>query len=129
MSSMNYLFSVVTLVIGIYGLYVWVVIRKSGNVPANSILLPKDRTLADCIDADAFLAYTCPRLLIFSVLIGLYGIFCAADTMFDLIGQWVVQLPENLQGFAIQVLTCVLPMGILIWFALSLNKIQKELWH
>ena len=68
MSSMNYLFSVVTLVIGIYGLYVWVVIRKSGNVPANSILLPKDRTLADCIDADAFLAYTCPRLLIFSVL-------------------------------------------------------------
>ncbi len=129
MSSMNYIFSVVMLVMGIYGLRMWISVRKTGDVPAGSVLLPRDRTLADCMDEDAFLDYIRPRLLIFSVLNVLYGLFSAADTALDLIGTWVVNMPDRLAGLTIQLLTSVLPMAIFVWFALALNKIQKDLWY
>ena len=129
MSSMNYLFSIITLIMGGYGLYMWISIRRTGDVPVGSILLPRDRTLSDCIDEEEFLSYIRPRLLIFSVLIFLYGVFCAVDTAMDLIGQWVADMSGRMADLTVQGLTCVLPMSILIWFALTLNKIQKELWN
>lgn len=128
MSSWNYLFSLVTLGLGVYGMVVWFRVRKTGKIPANSILLPKGRSLDDCIDVEVYLDYMMPRLLIFSILIFLFGVFSVADTLLDLIGQWTAGMSDLWQGLVIQLLTCMLPMGIVLWFALCVHKIQRELW-
>ena len=128
MDSMNNIFSLIMLGCGIYCLYVWLRIHRTGEIPANSIILPKDRTMDSCLDPEEFQSYIKPRLLVFSILIILFGVFGLVDAQLNLVVSLADGLSPLLRLLVIELVNFLLPFAVVIWFGVCLYRIQKQLW-
>lgn len=128
MDSMNNIFSLIMLGCGIYCLYVWLRIHRTGEIPANSIILPKDRTMDTCLDPEQFRDYIQPRLLVFSILIILFGVFGLVDAQLNLVVSLADGLSPLLRLLVIELVNFLLPFAVVIWFGVCLYRIQKQFW-
>ena len=122
-NSMNNLFSLIALLFGAYCLYAWNQL-KSGKIPEKFMLLSRDLPPEKCLDQEYYTAYMRPRLLIFGIIIVLSGIIGLVDVHFG-----IFRTLFGDQGYiAGLILTSVIPFASVVWFAVCLMKIQKELW-
>ena len=128
MSDLNLIFGLITLGCGIYCLLSYRKMRTTGIIPPNSMILPKDRTIEQCLDKEFFLSYMMPRLLVFSVLICLCGIFSLVNDWLGLIKAWTQTLSPMAYLLILEGATCFLPLAVVIWFAACLKKAHKEFW-
>lgn len=128
MGDMNLMFGLITAGCGIYCLYLWGKIRLSGKVPDGCMILPRGCTMDECIDPEGYLAHAMPRLLIFSVLILLFGLVTLADVYFGLIDLWTAGLSVGMRLLVLELVTCIVPLAVVIWFGVSLRRMQKRLW-
>lgn len=128
MGNMNLIFGLITAGCGIYCLYLWFKIRTTGKVPEGSMILPRGGSIDDCLDAQEFLAAAMPRLLIFSVLILLFGLLTLADAYFGLINVWTADLSAGLRLLVLELITCILPLCVVIWFGVSMRRLQNKLF-
>lgn len=128
MNNMNSYFSIITLGCGVYCLYVWFQVHRGAALSQNNLILPRDKTLDDCLDKAEFLHYVKPRLLVFSILIMLSGAFGMVNDQLGLIDQWTAGMSDGMHLLVLELLTCFLPLAIVIWFAVSLRRIHKALW-
>lgn len=123
LTSMNTLFSLIMLVFGVYCIYAWYQLRD-GTLPEKFALLNKELPASKCLDPEQYVAYVRPRLLVFSVAMTAFGVLSVVDARLSIIQSW---FPD--QAFWIQLmLTSVIPFAMVVWFAVCLHKIQKELW-
>ena len=121
-------FDIIMLGYGIYCLYIWLKLRKTGVMPEKSLLLSQELPMKNCIDPQEYVEYMKPRLLVFGILISVIAAFCLADEAVGLMAGWTASmetLPAVLVEFAA---TCALPLIVLIWFGVCTYKIQKRLW-
>lgn len=128
MGDINLVFGVITAGCGIYCLWQWIKIRKTGVIADNSMILPRDCTADSCIDLEEFLAQIMPRLLVFGVLITLFGLFGLADAAFGFLDQWMAGATDGMRLLVLELVTCIIPLAVVIWFAVCLRRIQKRLW-
>lgn len=123
LNSMNSLFSLIMLVFGVYCIYAWYQL-KDGTLPEKFVLLNRELPANKCLDQEQYVAYVRPRLLVFSVAMTTFGVLSVVDAQLSVIQSW---FPN--QAFWIQLmLTSVIPFAMVVWFAVCLHKIQKELW-
>lgn len=123
LNSMNSLFSLIMLVFGVYCIYAWYQL-KDGTLPEKFVLLNREMPANKCLDQEQYVAYVRPRLLVFSVAMTAFGVLSVVDAQLSVIQSW---FPN--QVFWIQLmLTSVMPFAMVVWFAVCLHKIQKELW-
>lgn len=123
LNSMNSLFSLIMLVFGVYCIYAWYQL-KDGTLPEKFVLLNRELPANKCLDQEQYVAYVRPRLLVFSVAMTAFGVLSVVDAQLSVIQSW---FPN--QAFWIQLmLTSVIPFAMVVWFAVCLHKIQKELW-
>ena len=128
MTDMNFLFAVIMAGCGVYCLYLWGKIHFGGQIPDSCMLVPREATMAQCIDAEEFAGYIMPRFLIFGAVILIFGIFGLADHYFGLLDMWTGALSAGMRLLVMEIVTCIVPLLVVIWFAVCLKKIHKRLW-
>ena len=120
-------FALIIGVCGIYCLYLWVKILITKQVPKDFVLLSKEYPIEKCKEPEAFRTYLKPRLLVFSLVVTVFGLFGAANSYFGLIDGWL-SVSGTLQMVVSVLLTCVIPLAALIWFAVCISRAQKRMW-
>lgn len=128
MIDMNFLFGVITGGCGIYCLYLWCKIHFGKQVPDNCMIVPREQTMAQCVDEEEFLGYMMPRLLIFGVVILAFGLVGLAEYYFGLLDGVTQGLSVEMRLLVLELITCIVPLLVVIWFAVCLKKIHKRLW-
>ena len=128
MGNMNLMFGLITAGCGVYCLYLWAKILLKGKVPDGCMILPRGSTMDECLDPEGFMAHAMPRLLIFSVLIMFFGLLTLADVYFDLLNVWTAGLSAGMRLLILELVTCFIPLGVVIWFGVSMRRVQKRLW-
>lgn len=126
--SILLLFDIIMLGYGIYCLYIWLKLRKTGVMPEKSLLLSQELPMKNCIDPEEYVQYMKPRLFVFGLLISILALFCLVDEFFGLMAGWTASMeliPALLVEFFV---TCALPLAVLIWFGVCTYRIQKRLW-
>lgn len=123
LTSMNTLFSLIMLVFGVYCIYAWYQLRD-GTLPEKFVLLNKELPASKCLDQEQYVTYVRPRLLVFSVAMTAFGVISVLDARLALIEAW---FPGCVFWVQLMV-TSVIPFAMVVWFAVCLRKIQKELW-
>ena len=122
-SSLMDLFNMIVLFCGVYCFFAWYKMRD-GKIPERFPLLNKEYDPKKCLDEDYYVSYVRPRLLIFAILITVFGLFSVLDTQFDISAKL---FPEAAVAVSV-IVGSFLPFVIIVWFAACLHKIQKELW-
>lgn len=128
MGNMNLFFGLITAGCGIYCLYLWGKIKVSGSVPDGAMILPRGCTMDECLDAEEFLKAAMPRLLLFGLLIVFFGLVTLADVYFDFLNVWTAELSAGMRLLILELVTCIIPLAVVIWFAASLRRLQKRLF-
>ncbi|MBQ6799051.1 MAG: hypothetical protein IJP11_07435 [Oscillospiraceae bacterium] len=103
MESFYLLFDLFIAGAGIYGIKDWLEMKKSGQLKACKLIMPADCKLADCKDPEGFYAYIMPRLLWFSVVCVICGVFSGLNDYFKFLGSL---------GTAVTCLCFVIPVVI-----------------
>jgi len=116
--------NLITLGCGIYCLYLWFQLR-GGKIPPKFPLLGRELTPEKCLDEEYYISYMRPRLLFFGVLVTVVGVFNMLDRQLGLLQAW---LPEGAATVVALIVDSLLPFGAVVWFAICINRIQKELW-
>lgn len=99
----------------VYCLYSWYLMKTTGKIHKNPLLIPPKIYIADCLDAKGYLAYMMPRILIFSLI----GTVLGGVIFFGNMRGW----PSNLW---IPINAAFL--ANIIWFALAIRNSIKTYW-
>ena len=118
------LMNLITLGGGIYCLYAWFQMRN-GKIPPKFALLNRELPPEKCLDEEYYVSYMRPRLLILAVILIAFGAFNMLDAQLGLLQAWV---PESAYLLVSFVVGSMIPLAVIVWFAVCLSKIQKELW-
>ena len=106
------------LFVGVYGLYTVIRLRSTYMLFPNRFLYPNGCTPETCNDEGAFIDFILPRLTVLSVSCLIMGIAYAL---------LIYVFPEA-QNALTDILTLILPAGVLFWYALLQKKVYKNFW-
>ncbi len=101
---------------GIYCLYTWIKLAVGKKLFQNGLLVPKEKTVKDCLDEQAYIAYIMPPLATTAIVTTLYGAFCLLN---DMSQTPIAAFPWNLVMLAAV-------LGCLVWFAVRNSKANRE---
>ena len=122
-NGMSNLFSLIALLFGAYCLFAWYQL-KDGKIPEKFMLLSRDLPPEKCLDQEYYTQYMRPRLLIFGIVTTLSGVIGMVDVQTGILAT----VFGEYSMIASLLLTSAIPFGFVVWFAMCLMKIQKELW-
>ena len=110
------LIDAIALAYGVYMLYTWFKLHTTGKLFPNGILIPNGRSPKDCDDAEGYIQYMKPKILILGILVTVYGAVCLAN--------------ETLKFISWQI--CVALTGVIllviIWYGVCNYKANKLYW-
>ena len=124
MNSMTSLFTIIQLLAGLYCFYAWFQLRTN-SIPERFYLLNKDLPREKCIDQEYYCMYMRPRLLVFAIVLTVFGVFSMIDAALGLLLAWC---PANSYAIATLLVNSIIPFAAVVWFVICMLKIQKELW-
>lgn len=127
-SNISTIFALIMLAAGVYFVYLFIMGRSKKKFPDTCLIFPKGAKFQDCADPEGYVDYIAPRLLIFGIVLLVIGGFDLADASFGLLESWTASLSTLMQILIAEFISVVLPLAALIWFAVCLNKAQKNLW-
>ena len=116
MGSTLVLMDMVAIACGAYCLYTWLRLAITKKLFKNGLLMPKDKDVSDCDDAELYISYIFPHLTILTVATTLYSAYVIAEMLLD-----VVLLP----GLYSLIPLCVV-MGGLIWYAVKSGRANQD---
>lgn len=102
----------VALVCGLYCLYTWLRLIVGGKLFQNGLIVPKGKTIRQCADEEAYIAYISPALAVTALVTTAYGVICI---MSDVAEEPFLDYPWN-----ILLLAAVLVS--LVWYAARNRK-------
>ena len=115
-NSFDSIFNLITLFCGFYCLYYWFQLGRKGLDMPKCPLVPASQDPSECMDAEAYVAYMRPRMLVL-------GIVVLISAVLGMLEQIVFD--DNVW---IQIAIIVLPMAVLVWFCICFAKARKEYW-
>lgn len=126
MTGFELYFNIITLAAGVYFLYTWWKLRRSGKLFANQLLIPKDAKPGDCLDEEGYIDYVRPKLLLAGIICALVGIICLADSQLDFSAKYFSQIP-NLDYYIAQGgnLVC---LATLVGYMICWTRGRKLFW-
>ncbi|WP_279202399.1 hypothetical protein [Intestinimonas butyriciproducens] len=110
------LFNLIALGCGCFFLYNWFRLRMSGGLFESSLLVPRGKTPQQCSDAQAYIRYIRPRVLVISIAAILYGAVSMAADRFG--------------GVPLQA-ELVLMAGVLavvVWYGVCASRAFRKYW-
>ena len=117
MDSFFMIFDGIAICFGIYIIFTFVKLKIAGRLFPNALLIPKDQKVNDCQDAQAYIRYIGPRLLILGISVMLYGI---GSVILDLV---------TFEGIGIVHLSMtVVALAFLFWFGYCNRKAFQLYW-
>lgn len=114
--SMDLMLIVLFLGVGLYALYSYFTIKKSGTLQDNKLLLPGGKEAATCKEVPDFLAFMLPRLLALGV--GLLA----------LSGAVILQGMYGGDSPLVTTALTLLPLILFIWYVLQQRKAAERYW-
>lgn len=123
-NGFNSIFNLITLGYGLYAVYTWFRLLRE-PLFSNPLLIPKDLSPKDCLDAETYVAYIRPRTLIL-------GIIAAISGGVGLIGEATGFLSAVAAAIGLDVamfqliFLVALPLAVVIWFAVCLVRAQRK---
>ena len=126
MGNMNLFFGLITAGCGVYCLYLWGKIKMTGKVDDGNMILPRGSTMDECLDAGEFLKVAMPRLMLFGLLILFFGLVTLGDVYFGFLNLWTEALSAGMRLLVLELVTCIIPLAVVIWFAISLRRLQNK---
>ena len=124
--SFNIIVNIITLGFGVYAIFTWFKLRD-GLLFDNSLLIPKERTIAECRDAAGYIAYIRPRTLVAGIFIFLSGVLGLADSYLGTMQNWA-QANGSLGLFVELLVLILIPLAFIVWYGVCLMKAQKKHW-
>lgn len=115
-NSMFALFDFISLAAGAYVLYTWYRLLVAKRLFANSLLVPKDRTPKDCADADGYIRYILPRLLVLGLFLFLFGAVSMANSS--------LQFYSDTVAIALNFVA----LAVIAWYAVCSVRAVKRFW-
>ena len=116
MDSTFTLLDLIALGCGIYCLYTWIKLAVGKKLFQNGLLVPKEKTVKDCLDEKAYIAYITPPLATTAIVTTIYGAFCLLN---DTSETPILPLPWSL-------IPLVAVLGCLVWYAIRNSKANRE---
>ncbi len=126
MGNMDLIFGLIMTGCGIYCLYTWGKIRATGKVPDGAMILPVGHSEDDCLDLEEYLSFIMPKFLIVSILVVLFGGIMLANAYLSVLDTWTAGMAPGLRLLVLELITCFIPLGVVIWFAVCLRRAQKR---
>lgn len=123
-SGFDMIFNIITMGYGIYAIYTWFQLR-AGALFSNPLLIPKDLSPKHCLDEAAYVAYIRPRTLILGVIAALSGAVGMADQSAGFLKSWSAAVGLSELTFRLALLV-VLPLAVVIWYAVCLVRAQRK---
>lgn len=116
MPEMDLLMQVAFIACGLYGLHTWRNLHRWSKLAANKILYPYGCPVETCKEPEEFLAYMRPRMLAFSVMALLAGIFSVITTYVLDSNPWCI------------LIVSVLGLGSVIYYMVVINHASRQFW-
>lgn len=115
MDSFNMMLDLIGLGCGVYCMYTWLKLQIGGVLFKNSILVPKELDVSDCIDEAAYIRYMKPKLAILSIVVMLgSAIMTLNDTVLPMIPYPYSLVPVGLM------------VAVLIWYAVCNSRANRD---
>lgn len=111
MDSFNGFIAILILAFGLYTLYAYLIMKKTGKI-STVLLLGKNQTEKQCKDKAAYLAKAMPVVLVLGIVTTLYGVI-------DVLNYFV--LPIGM----IDLIASVVFFAALVWFMVVTVKLKK----
>lgn len=103
---------VIAFACGIYGLYAYIQMKKTGEINA-TLLLGKEYMYKKCKDKETYMKKTKPAVLIFSAAALVYGVV-------DLIHCYAYSMP------VVDTVLMILFLAVIVWFAIYTTKLKRK---
>ena len=117
MDSFFTIFDGIAVCFGIYIIFTVIKLKIAGRLFPNAILIPKDQKVSDCRDAQEYIRYIGPRLLILGIAVTLYGICSVVLDFITFDGISIVHLSMT-----------VVALALIIWYACCNRKAFQLYW-
>ena len=127
LSSFDLFFNIISFAAGTYCIYTWFKLVQSKQLFQSQVLIPKDKTPAECIDEEEYIRYMQPRLLIFGLVFFLDGAFRLLDSKLGLLDRWLAGANGTVTLIAEQgdLWLCAI---CVIWFGVCWMRALKKYW-
>lgn len=113
----NYMFLFILFFIGCYGLYTVMRLKKERTLFPNRLMYPNYCRIAECVDAEGFMDYISPRLIILSIVMLISGILFLLQ-----------QFLPILDNIYVYTGVMAVPVAVYIWFTRCLKKAARLYW-
>lgn len=120
----NSLFNLITLGYGLYAVYTWFRLLRE-PLFSNPLLIPKDQSPRDCLDAETYVAYIRPRTLILGIIAVASGGVGLAGEAAGFLTAAAAAIGMDVSTFQLLFLVAV-PLAVVIWFAVCLARAQRK---
>lgn len=118
--------NIITLGCGIYALYTWFKLL-AGKLFDNSLVMPRERTAAQCLDEETYVAYIRPRTLILGIATVISGGTGVVDSYTGIIRNWAQT--QDWLGFLVEFGALILvPLAVIIWYGVCLVRAHRRYW-
>ena len=116
MTDFNMIIDLIGLGCGLYCMYTWLKLTLSGRLFKNSLLVPKEKSVDDCLDEAGYVAYIKPRLGVLAIVTLIYGV---SITLNDALAEPFMPYPWYLVPLAAVV-------GVLVWYAVCNSHANRD---
>ena len=110
------LFNLIALGCGGFFLYNWIRLWVSDGLFESSLLVPRGKTPQQCSDAQGYIRYIRPRILVISIAAILYG---AVSMVVDRFGGVPLQAEMVLMG---------LVLLVVVWYGVCATRAYRKYW-
>ncbi len=116
MESMNLMLDLIGLGCGIYCMYTWLKLAIGRKLFKNSLLVPKEKEVTDCLDEPGYVAYMLPRVAVLAVVTMCYGVLITIND----------NMKEPFLAYPWSFLPLVAVLGVLIWYAVCNSHANRD---
>lgn len=116
MNNMNLILDVFGLGCGIYCMYTWLRLVIGGRLFKNSLLVPREKDVSDCLDEAGYVQYMKPRVGVLAITTFAYGVLITLND----------NLPEPFMPHFWGFVPLVILLGILVWYAICNSRANRD---
>jgi len=127
MESMNTIINMIALGFGVYSLYVVWKLGPENKLFPNGLLVPKDRTVEECLDSESYVQYMKPRTVALGIVLVLEGLFAILNETLGLLVRWFGELSSTMNLLLLEI-PIIIALVVIIWYSVVLVKAQKMYW-
>ena len=97
-------------------MYTWLKLALGGRLFKNSLLVPKEKAVEDCLDEAGYIAFMKPRIAVLAIVTFIYGV---TITLND-------NLAEPFMPYPWSFIPLVAVLVVLVWYAVCNSRANRD---